>query len=292
MARTNKGGLGKGFGALLGESLREDTQNNTGISTLSMALVEPNPEQPRKVFDPEGMEALKKSISTHGIITPITVRTAQNGYYQIIAGERRWRAARSIGLTEIPAFIIEADDQKVMELALIENLQREDLNPIEEAKGYNTLIKQFNLTQEQVAERVGKSRPSIANALRLLALPEEAQTMVASGGITAGHARAILAIQDEEKRLQSIEKMSTMTVRQAEKYAKDINKTNEIEVSNTPGKAVFEVDYLSEVSKELENNLGRRVQIEQSKKSGLIKLEFYNQDDLERLATALKELKI
>lgn len=292
MARTNKGGLGKGFGALLGESLREDTQNNTGISTLSMALVEPNPEQPRKVFDPEGMEALKKSISTHGIITPITVRTAQNGYYQIIAGERRWRAARSIGLTEIPAFIIEADDQKVMELALIENLQREDLNPIEEAKGYNTLIKQFNLTQEQVAERVGKSRPSIANALRLLALPEEAQTMVASGGITAGHARAILAIQDEEKRLQSIEKMSTMTVRQAEKYAKDINKTDEIEVSNTPVKPVFEVDYLSEVSRELENNLGRRVQIEQSKKSGLIKLEFYNQDDLERLATALKELKI
>ena len=292
MARTNKGGLGKGFGALLGESLREDTQNNTGISTLSMSLVEPNPEQPRKVFDPEGMEALKKSISTHGIITPITVRTAQNGYYQIIAGERRWRAARSIGLTEIPAFIIEADDQKVMELALIENLQREDLNPIEEAKGYNTLIKQFNLTQEQVAERVGKSRPSIANALRLLALPEEAQTMVASGGITAGHARAILAIQDEEKRLQSIEKMSTMTVRQAEKYAKDINKTNEIEVSNTPVKPVFEVDYLSEVSRELENNLGRRVQIEQSKKSGLIKLEFYNQDDLERLATALKELKI
>ena len=201
MARTNKGGLGKGFGALLGESLREDTQNNTGISTLSMALVEPNPEQPRKVFDPEGMEALKKSISTHGIITPITVRTAQNGYYQIIAGERRWRAARSIGLTEIPAFIIEADDQKVMELALIENLQREDLNPIEEAKGYNTLIKQFNLTQEQVAERVGKSRPSIANALRLLALPEEAQTMVAPGGITACHARAILAIQDGEKRL-------------------------------------------------------------------------------------------
>ena len=292
MARTNKGGLGKGFGALLGESLREDTQNNTGISTLSMALVEPNPEQPRKVFDPEGMEALKKSISTHGIITPITVRTAQNGYYQIIAGERRWRAARSIGLTEIPAFIIEADDQKVMELALIENLQREDLNPIEEAKGYNTLIKQFNLTQEQVAERVGKSRPSIANALRLLALPEEAQTMVASGGITAGHARAILAIQDEEKRLQSIEKMSTMTVRQAEKYAKDINKTNEIEVSNTPVKPVFEVDYLSEVSKELENNLGRRVQIEQSKKSGLIKLEFYNREDLERLTAALRELKI
>ncbi len=292
MARTNKGGLGKGFGALLGESLREDTQNNTGISTLPMALVEPNPEQPRKVFDPEGMEALKKSISTHGIITPITVRTVQNGYYQIIAGERRWRAARSIGLTEIPAFIIDADDQKVMELALIENLQREDLNPIEEAKGYSTLIKEFNLTQEQVAERVGKSRPSIANALRLLALPEEAQLMVASGGITAGHARAILSIQDEERRLESIEKMAAMTVRQAEKYAKDINKTNEIEVSNTPVKPIFKVDYLSEISREIENNLGRKVQIEQGKKSGLIKLEFYNREDLERLTAALRELKI
>ena len=292
MARTNKGGLGKGFGALLGESLREDTQNNTGISTLSMALVEPNPEQPRKVFDPEGMEALKKSISTHGIITPITVRTAQNGYYQIIAGERRWRAARSIGLTEIPAFIIEADDQKVMELALIENLQREDLNPIEEAKGYSTLIKQFNLTQEQVAERVGKSRPSVANALRLLALPEEAQLMVASGGITAGHARAILSIQDEERRLEAIEKMATMTVRQAEKYARDINRIDELESSNTPVKPIFEVDYLSEISREIENNLGRKVQIEQGKKSGLIKLEFYNQEDLERLTAALRELKI
>lgn len=294
MARTNKGGLGKGFGALLGESLREDTQDSTGVSTLPMALVEPNPEQPRKVFDPEKMEALKKSISNHGIITPITVRTAQNGYYQIIAGERRWRAARNIGLTEIPAFIIEADDQKVMELALIENLQREDLNPIEEAKGYNKLIKQFNLTQEQVAERVGKSRPSIANALRLLALPEEAQLMVASGGITAGHARAILSIQDEERRLESIEKMATMTVRQAEKYARDVNRIDELETSNTSVnlKPAFEVDYLGEISGQLENNLGRRVQIEQNKKSGLIKLEFYGQEDLERLIAALKELKI
>lgn len=294
MARTNKGGLGKGFGALLGESLREDTQSNTGVSTLSMALVEPNPEQPRKVFDPEGMEALKKSISIHGIITPITVRAAKNGYYQIIAGERRWRAARNIGLTEIPAFIIEADDQKVMELALIENLQREDLNPIEEAKGYDALIKQFNLTQEQVAECVGKSRPSIANALRLLALPEEAQLMVASGGITAGHARAILSIQDEERRLESIEKMANMTVRQAEKYARDINKIDELESSNNSVNlnTVFKVDYLDEVLRELENNLGRKVQIEQGKKRGLIKLEFYGQEDLERIAAALRELKV
>lgn len=171
MAKTSKGGLGKGFGALLGESLMADTEAGQGISTLPMALVEPNPDQPRKVFDREAMEALKQSIATHGVITPITVRMGTDGYYQIIAGERRWRAARSVGLTEIPAMVIEATDSQVMELALIENLQREDLNPIEEAEGYDVLIHRFGMTQEQVADRVGKSRPAVSNALRLLALP-------------------------------------------------------------------------------------------------------------------------
>lgn len=294
MARANKSGLGRGFGALLGESLGEDINSNAGISTLPMALVEPNPDQPRRVFDPEAMEALKKSISTHGIITPITVRAVDNGYYQIIAGERRWRAGRSIGLTEIPAFIIEADDQKVMELALIENLQREDLNPIEEAQGYHALIEQFNLTQEQVAERVGKSRPTVANSLRLLVLPKQAQDMVASGSISAGHARAILSIQDENRRVEAIDRMSTMTVRQAEKFAKDINRIDEIEKARIPAclKPTFEVNYLDEMARDIEHSLGRKVQIEQTKKSGSIKLEFYSDDDLERLANALKELKL
>ncbi len=290
MAKTAKGGLGKGFGALLGESLRDDPEEAAGISTLPMALVEPNPDQPRKVFDREAMEALKQSIATHGVITPITVRAAKDGYYQIIAGERRWRAARSIGLTEIPAMVIEADDSQVMELALIENLQREDLNPIEEAEGYDVLIHRFGLTQEQVADRVGKSRPAISNALRLLALPEEARDMVASGGLSPGHARAILAIQDESRRLEAIEQIAGMSVRQAEKYARQINRAEEIE--NGPAEQPVSVDYLAEAARGLESHLGRKVRIEQGKKSGTVTLEFYGEEDLERLLEALNRLSV
>ena len=290
MAKTAKGGLGKGFGALLGESLRDDPEESAGISTLPMALVEPNPDQPRKVFDREAMEALKQSIATHGVITPITVRAAKDGYYQIIAGERRWRAARSIGLTEIPAMVIEADDSQVMELALIENLQREDLNPIEEAEGYDVLIHRFGLTQEQVADRVGKSRPAISNALRLLALPEEARDMVASGGLSPGHARAILAIQDETRRLEAIEQIAGMSVRQAEKYARQINRAEEIE--NGPAQQPVSVGYLAEAARGLESHLGRKVRIEQGKKSGTVTLEFYGEEDLERLLEALNRLSV
>lgn len=290
MAKTAKGGLGKGFGALLGESLRDDPEESAGISTLPMALIEPNPDQPRKVFDREAMEALKQSIATHGVITPITVRAAKDGYYQIIAGERRWRAARSIGLTEIPAMVIEADDSQVMELALIENLQREDLNPIEEAEGYDVLIHRFGLTQEQVADRVGKSRPAISNALRLLALPEEARDMVASGGLSPGHARAILAIQDESRRLEAIEQIAGMSVRQAEKYARQINRAEEIE--NGPAQQPVSVDYLAEAARGLESHLGRKVRIEQGKKSGTVTLEFYGEEDLERLLEALNRLSV
>lgn len=291
MAKAGKGGLGKGFGALLGESLREDPEEKAGISTLPMALIEPNPDQPRKVFDREAMEALKQSVATHGVITPITVRAAHNGYYQIIAGERRWRAARSMGLTEIPAMVIEADDSQVMEMALIENLQREDLNPIEEAEGYDVLIHRFGLTQEQVADRVGKSRPAISNALRLLALPEEARDMVASGGLSPGHARAILAIQDEERRLEAIEQIAGMSVRQAEKYARQINRAEELE-NGAPPQAGVEVDYLAEAARGLETHLGRKVRIEQGKKSGTVTLEFYGTDDLERLLEALNRLTV
>ena len=291
MAKTSKGGLGKGFGALLGESLMAEADEMKGISTLPMALVEPNPDQPRKVFDRDAMEALSQSIAAHGVITPITVRMGSDGYYQIIAGERRWRAARSVGLTEIPAMIIEADDATVMELALIENLQREDLNPIEEAEGYDLLIHRFGMTQEQVADSVGKSRPAVSNALRLLALPGEARDMVASGGLSPGHARAILAIQDEEKRLEAIDQIANMSVRQAEKYARQINKAEELEAQPfTP--APFTVDYLAEEARALENQLGGKVRIEQGKKSGTIMLEFYGTDDLERLTAALKQLTV
>ena len=287
MAKANKGGLGKGFGALLGESLEAEGQ---GISTLPMALVEPNPDQPRKVFDREAMESLRQSIATHGVITPITVRMGADGYYQIIAGERRWRAARSAGLTDIPAMVIEATDSQVMELALIENLQREDLNPIEEAKGYHELIERFGMTQDKVAERVGKSRPAISNALRLLALPEAAQDMVACGSLSPGHARAVLAIQDETCRLEAIEKIAGMSVRQAERFAREVNqiKANPQQMMQTP----FTVDYAAELAKTLETHLGRKVRIEQGKKAGILTLEFYGEDDLERLAESLKRLEV
>ena len=288
-----KGGLGKGFGALLGESLFAESEADGGVSTLPMTLIEPNREQPRKTFEPEAMQGLTRSIAMHGVVTPITVRKTDGEYYQIIAGERRWRAARSAGLTEIPALVIEADDKTVMELALIENLQRQDLNPVEEAQGYQSLMEEYGLTQEQVAERVGKSRPAVANALRLLALPESAQEMVASGTLSAGHARAVLAIKDESLRTPEVlEKMAGMSVRQAEKFAKNLTHTAEEQNQTPPADAPFEVDYMAELAHRLESALGRRVRIEQGKTAGTVALEFYGDDDLERLAAALETLSV
>ena len=288
-----KGGLGKGFGALLGESLFAESEAAGGVSTLPMTLIEPNREQPRKTFEPEAMQELTRSIAMHGVVTPITVRKTDGEYYQIIAGERRWRAARSAGLTEIPALVIEADDKTVMELALIENLQRQDLNPVEEAQGYQSLMEEYGLTQEQVAERVGKSRPAVANALRLLALPESAQEMVASGTLSAGHARAVLAIKDESLRTPEVlEKMAGMSVRQAEKFAKNLTHTAEEQNQTPPADAPFEVDYMAELAHRLESALGRRVRIEQGKTAGTVALEFYGDDDLERLAAALETLSV
>lgn len=287
-----KGGLGKGFGALLGESLMAAEEESGGVSTLPMTLVEPNREQPRKRFSPETMQELTRSIEMHGVVTPITVRKTENGYYQIIAGERRWRAARSAGLTEIPALVIEADDKTVMELALIENLQREDLNPIEEAQGYHSLMEEYGLTQEQVAERVGRSRPAVANALRLLSLPDEAQELLADGTLSAGHARAVLAIKDEALRTHDVlEKMASMSVRQAEKYAKSLQKEPEPQ-SEPDQPAEFQPDYTAALAERLEHTLGRRVRIEQGKSSGTISLAFYGDDDLERLVAALETLSV
>ena len=286
MAKSAKGGLGRGFGALLGDSLGEDEQLD-GVSTLPMTLIEPNADQPRRQFDPELLRELTESISMHGVISPITVRKMENGYYQIIAGERRWRAARSAGLTEIPAMIIEADDSEVMQMALIENLQRADLTPIEEAEGYDSLMREHGLTQEQVSERVGKSRPAVANALRLLQLPQEARDMVSAGTLSAGHARAVLSIKDSAKQVESLEKMARMSVRQAEKFAKNCNKP-----PKEPAKPVFEVDYMAEVESKLESALGRKVTITQGKTSGTVALEYYGADDLERLIAALENLTV
>lgn len=285
MAKTAKGGLGKGFGALLGESLRDDPEESAGISTLPMALVEPNPDQPRKVFDREAMEALKQSIATHGVITPITVRAAKDGYYQIIAGERRWRAARSIGLTEIPAMVIEADDSQVMELALIENLQREDLSPLEEATGYQALMEQYGFTQEDVARSVGKSRPVIANALRLLNLPEEVRDMLSEGLISAGHARTLLSFPDEDSMIDAAKQvvLRDLTVRDLERMARAAAQV-EKEAAKQP---VRRAPYYDEVQLALKDYLGRKVKVDSKGKKGTLQIEFYGEDDLAALMEKL-----
>ena len=218
-------GLGKGLDALMGDSATMQNQE-AGSVTLPISQVEPGLNQPRKRFDQEALDELAESIRIHGVIQPLTVRRLATGYYQIIAGERRWRAAKAAGLQEIPAVIIEADDRKVMELGLIENLQREDLNPAEEARGYRSLIEDYGLTQEQVAQQMGKSRPAITNTLRLLALPEEVMTMLEEGTLSAGHARAILGAPSQKLQQEAAKKVAAeqLSVRQTEALIKALQK--------------------------------------------------------------------
>ena len=280
-------GLGKGLGALLGD-FDEGSQEENGLKKLPLHKIEPNPDQPRRDFDPEELEELAESIRTHGVIQPLTVREMPNGYYQIIAGERRWRASRLAGLEEIPAVIIEADDKKAMELALIENLQRSDLNPVEEANGYDALIREYGLTQEEAAARVGKSRPAVANALRLLSLCEGVLDKVRSGELTAGHARAILQLKSEKKQLEAAQKISALglSVRQAEMLCKNMTREPE---KQPP--IVLEVNYVAECEKNLSKHLGRGVKIVNGKRKGHFELEFYGQDDLQVLLDALMKIQ-
>ena len=280
-------GLGKGLGALLGD-FDEGSQEENGLKKLPLHKIEPNPDQPRRDFDPEELEELAESIRTHGVIQPLTVREMPNGYYQIIAGERRWRASRLAGLEEIPAVVIEADDKKAMELALIENLQRSDLNPVEEANGYDSLIREYGLTQEEAAARVGKSRPAVANALRLLSLCEGVLDKVRSGELTAGHARAILQLKSEKKQLEAAQKISALglSVRQAEMLCKNMTREPE---KQPP--IVLEVNYVAECEKSLSKHLGRGVKIVNGKRKGHFELEFYGQDDLQVLLDALMKIQ-
>ena len=280
-------GLGKGLGALLGD-FEEETQEENGLKKLPLHKIEPNPDQPRRDFDPEELEELAESIRTHGIIQPLTVREMPNGYYQIIAGERRWRASRLAGLEEIPVVIIEADDKKAMELALIENLQRSDLNPVEEANGYERLIKEYGLTQEEAAARVGKSRPAVANALRLLNLCEGVLEKVRNGELTAGHARAILQLKSEKKQMEAAQKIAALglSVRQAEMLCKNMTREPE---KQPP--IVLEVNYVAECEKNLSKHLGRGVKIVNGKRKGHFELEFYGQDDLQVLLEALMKIQ-
>ena len=281
-------GLGKGLGALMGDFAVETPAAKSPYQMLPIHKVEPNPDQPRKEFDPEELQSLADSIATHGVVQPLTVRELSTGYYQIIAGERRWRAARIAGLREIPVVIMEADDKTTMELALIENLQRQDLNPIEEALGYQALIEEYHLTQEEAAARVGKSRPAVANALRLLGLNPQVLEMVRKGTLSAGHARAVLPLKTDRLQLQAAQKIVNLglSVRQAELLCK-----NMLKEPAPKQETFFAVDYVAECEKTLSKQLGRGVKIINGKRKGRFELEFYGQEDLQILLDALMTLK-
>jgi len=282
-------GLGKGLGTLLGDVNAEQEQ----VTSLPLHKVEPNPLQPRKIFDEEELQVLSESIAEHGIIQPLTVRRGNSGYYQIIAGERRWRAARMAGLRNVPVVVIEADDKKAMELALIENLQRQDLNPMEEAMGYRQLMTDYEMTQEQVAERVSKSRPAVANSLRLLTLPAPVMQLVADGAISAGHARAVLVLKTQKEQERAAQKIAALqlSVRQAENMCKTMAKAQE-EEPPAPVVKPLEVDYVAECEKTLSRHLGRGVKITRGKRKGKFELEFYGDDDLQKLYELLQGLKL
>ena len=283
---NNAKGLGKGLAALLGDNVMESGQEKSSLY-LPISQVESCAAQPRKQFDPDALADLADSIREHGIIQPLTVRKLQSGYYQIIAGERRWRAARMAGLDQVPAIVVEADDRKAMELAMIENLQREDLNPMEEAEGYQQLMTQYNLTQEETAQRVGKSRSAVANALRLLNLCPPVRAMVEDGRLSNGHARTILPLSPalQEKAADAILK-SDLSVRQTELLVKKLT----AEKKEKPQPDALSVNYVEEAARELGEKLGRPCRIVNGKKKGRIELEYYGTDDLNALLEALEKL--
>ena len=286
MASTPKG-LGKGLAALLGDDAMTPQEEKNSLY-LPISQVETCSSQPRKMFDPDALADLADSIREHGIIQPLTVRKLQSGYYQIIAGERRWRAARMAGLSQVPAIVIEADDRKAMELAMIENLQREDLNPIEEAEGYQVLMDTYNMTQEEAAGRVGKSRSAVANALRLLKLCPSVRIMVEDGRLSGGHARTLLPLSPDlqESAAATILK-NDLSVRQTELLVKKLT----AEKKETPPQPGITVNYAEEAARELGSSLGRACRIVTGRKKGRIELEYYSMDDLNDLLDALHTLK-
>lgn len=283
--------LGTGLGALFGEAaLKSDAVD---CVYMPISKVEVGFRQPREHFDEASLEELANSISQHGIIQPLTVRKLSSGYYQIIAGERRWRAARIAGLDEVPVRIIDADDRKAMEIALIENLQREDLNPVEEAKGYKALIEEYGFTQEKAAERVGKSRPAITNAMRLLLLPDDILEMIEKGSISSGHARALLALEsvDERQRVANMIVTEGMSVRQTEHYVRKLLNSEKRTTRKKSDNNIALEMYISDLESKLTTDLGRRIKISSGAKKGRLEIEYYGNEDLEKLINALQVLK-
>ena len=289
---AEKSRLGTGLSALFGEDTLENELS--GAFNLQIEKVEPRSDQPRSVFDEAALQELADSIEQFGMIQPITVRKLDSGYYQIIAGERRWRAARLANLKEVPVRVLEADDKRAMEMALVENLQREDLNPIEEAKGYQTLMSEYGMTQEETSQSVGKSRPAIANALRLLNLTPPVMAMVEDGDISPGHARALLAIKDEAEQLKLATKVfeNSLSVRQTEDLSAKILAAMEKQEQpqEQPDTDEIIVNYISETEKQLTSSMGRKVLIKDKRRRGKIEIEYYGKDDREALIEALMKL--
>ena len=274
-----KGGLGTGLSALFDDN----TTDTISSMTVRLSEIEPNRDQPRKVFNEESITSLAESIKEHGMLQPILVRPFGSGY-QIIAGERRWRAARMLGLSEVPVQIREMDDQQAMQIALIENLQRENLNPVEEAEGYKDLCERFSMSHEDIAKAVGRSRSSVSNAVRLLSLPDEILIMLSEGDISTGHAKALLSFEDEGKMSQAARKAAEgkLNVRALEKLAKEQDKDEENYIKNN------RIDsYFKEMEIGLHDALGRKVKVEYGKNKGALILEFYNKEDLAELAEKL-----
>lgn len=283
-----KKGLGKGLGSLFDEHniiddiVTQETSSNNGITKIKLSLIEPNKNQPRKTFDEEKIEILSNSIKENGLIQPIIITPSKNGMYKIVAGERRWRASKKAGLKEIPAVVRDYSDEEVAEIALIENLQREDLNPIEEALGYKTLLEEFNLTQELISKRIGKSRSAVANSMRLLSLEKQIQKLLVSGDISSGHARAILSIEDNELRLALSKRIieDNLNVRQTEALAKQLQKKPP--VKKAAKKSAYDIE-LDKIQNTLSSSLGTKVKITHTDKKGKIEIEYYGNDDLERI---------
>ena len=287
MASKKPTGLGRGLGALLGDDVLKT--DSSGSLNLPISQVESCSSQPRKHFDEASLAELAESIREHGIIQPLTVRKLSSGYYQIIAGERRWRAARLAGLQEVPVIVIEADDRKAAELAMIENLQREDLNPMEEAAGFQSLIETYHMTQEEAARRVGKSRSAVTNALRLLGLAPSVRKLVEEGQLSAGHARALLPLPASvQERAAEAVVAGGLSVRQTEALAKRLAAQKD----PPPPPPADYVDYAAEAQKELSSHLGRGVRIVKGRKKGRIELEYYGMDDLNDLLEALAAIRV
>ena len=277
---VKKSGLGRGFDAIMHDNSVEDIATSASAVKVKLTDIEPNRDQPRKVFDESALNELAESIAQHGVLQPLLVRPMLDGSYQLVAGERRWRASRIAGLTEVPVVIRDLTDVQVAELALVENLQREDLNPIEEAFGYKELSNKFGYTQEEVSNIVGKSRSAVANALRLLNLPDDVQSFVNSGEISAGHARAILTASDEDyqKELAKLVIKEDLSVRETERLARNSKK------SESQGKKAKKRNpYYDEVELALSDVLGRKVKVTKSSKKGSLEIEFFDDDDLKKL---------